>query len=241
MRTSRLFTEQALSSGQSLLLSKESSHYLSKVLRLREGSVLRLFNGRDGEFLARLAKITKHEVEVEIAERLIEPKLGSLKIDLYLGLSKGDRMDYGIQKSTELGVASITPFYSQHSGVKLKEERVENRLRHWQQIAVSASEQCGRLDVPLINEPLQLSEWLDSSQPSVTVVIDPNGDTNLSDLPTSNSINLLVGPEGGFAEEELLAAKKSGCTIAVLGSRILRTETAPIAALAILQHLYGDL
>tara|TARA_B110000438_G_scaffold63025_1_gene63542 strand:- start:128 stop:580 length:453 start_codon:yes stop_codon:yes gene_type:complete len=150
-------------------------------------------------------------------------------------------MDYGIQKSTELGVASITPFYSKHGGIKLKAERVENRLLHWQQIAVSASEQCGRLDVPIINEPLQLSEWLGSSQPFVTVVIDPNGTANLSDLPTSNAINLLVGPEGGFAEEELLAAKKSGCTIAVLGSRILRTETAPIAALAILQHLYGDL
>jgi 16S rRNA (uracil1498-N3)-methyltransferase len=106
---------------------------------------------------------------------------------------------------------------------------------------VSASEQCGRLDVPIINEPLQLSKWLGSSQSSVTVVIDPNGEANLSDLPTSNSINLLVGPEGGFAEEELLAAKNNGCTIAVLGSRILRTETAPIAALAILQHLYGDL
>jgi 16S rRNA (uracil1498-N3)-methyltransferase len=241
VRTSRLFTEQALCDGQSLCLSKESSHYLSKVLRLREGNDLRLFNSRDGEFLARLVKVAKHEVEVEIIQRLIKPALGSLEINLYIGLSKGDRMDYGIQKSTELGVASITPFYSQYGDVKLKTERVEGRLRHWQKIAVSASEQCGRLDVPIINEPMQLTKWLGSPQTSLTVLIDPKGEANLSDLPTSDSINLLVGPEGGFAEEELLAARDTGSSIAALGSRILRTETAPIAALAILQHLYGDL
>lgn len=242
MRISRVHTELPLATGQELVLGADASHYLSRVLRLRLDASIHLFNARDGEFLARVAAIEKKAVTVLLQERRREPAPPRLSIHLGLGLSRGDRMDFGIQKSTELGVTQITPLYSRFGEVKLSGDRADNKRRHWQQIAVNAAEQCGRLDVPQIYAPIPLQEWQDAVHDDTPcLMLDPSGADTLTGQPITSAVNVVIGPEGGFAAEELESARKAGFRIVALGSRVLRTETAPIATLAILQHLYGDM
>tara|TARA_B100000678_G_scaffold206256_1_gene173857 strand:- start:54 stop:509 length:456 start_codon:yes stop_codon:yes gene_type:complete len=151
-------------------------------------------------------------------------------------------MDYAIQKSTELGVGSITPIYTQYGEVRLKQtERLEKRLQHWQQIAIKACEQSGRLSIPEIHPPIPIENWLKTSNESCRLILDVRGVQTLDRLEANNLIEVTIGPEGGFSSKELKMATDQGCTAVSLGSRILRTETAPIAALAILQHRYGDM
>ncbi|NQV70739.1 MAG: 16S rRNA (uracil(1498)-N(3))-methyltransferase [Pseudohongiella sp.] len=167
-----------------------------------------------------------------------------LKIHLGLGLSRGDRMDFAIQKSTELGVSEITPLYTEHGEVKLKADRLEKKLQHWRKIAINASEQSGRLEIPEIHTPSPLAEWQQGLDAGFSLMLDPSGEDKLP-LNTAalqfEQVNLLIGPEGGFSATEIHSARNQGLVIVALGTRILRTETAPIAALAILQHLYGDM
>ena len=247
MRISRVYFDGRLKTDADVLLPTETSHYLAKVLRLRIGDCVHLFNETDGEFLARITQIKKSAVEL-IAEKQIAEKQTADQtypaIHLGLGLSRGDRMDFAIQKSTELGVREITPLYTEHGEVKLKADRVEKKLQHWRKIAISASEQCGRLDIPTINAPCILADWLQSTAADFNILFDPSGQDKLppkSDAAQISRLNLLIGPEGGFAEREIQSAKDQDFTVVALGARILRTETAPIAALAILQYLYGDM
>lgn len=241
MRISRVYFPRQLTTNASLTLEGETAHYLSHVLRLRVGDKFALFNGEQGEFEARVSAISKREVEVQLETLRVEPHQPGLQVHLAVGLSRGDRMDYAIQKSTELGVSEITPLYSQHGEVRLKADRLENKLRHWQRIAISACEQSGRLEVPEIHQPCEISDWLATNSAESNLLLDPNGGDKISQGPKANSINLVTGPEGGFSQQELTLAKASGYTVVGLGSRVLRTETAPVAALAILQHLYGDM
>lgn len=250
MRISRVYFESQLKTGAVVALPTESSHYLAKVLRLRVDDCVHLFNEDDGEFLARITQVKKSAVELVVEKPITEdPSLegdanqAELKIHLGLGLSRGDRMDFAIQKSTELGVRQITPLYTEHGEVRLKAERAEKKLLHWRKIAISASEQCGRLHIPKINQPCSLSDWQENTDGEFNLMLDPSGQDELPSRASTviKQLNLLIGPEGGFAEREILTAQKQGFAIVALGKRILRTETAPIAALAILQHLYGDM
>lgn len=246
MRISRVYFEGQLQTNAVISLPGESSHYLAKVLRLRIDDCVHLFNETDGEFLSRITLIKKAEVELMVESPIVEAGThqSELLIHLGLGLSRGDRMDFAIQKSTELGVREITPLYTEHGEVKLKAERVEKKLQHWRKIALSASEQCGRLDIPKIHAPCALLDWQQSSNEEFNVMLDPSGEDNLppvSEVEQIKRLNLLIGPEGGFAERELQTARDQGFAVVALGTRILRTETAPVAALAILQHLYGDM
>lgn len=242
MRVSRLYVQEPLAPGQSLVLPETASHYLATVLRLPAGAAVLLFNGRDGEFAATLVDVNKKRVCVEVGE-LQRPLIATpLSIHLGVGLSRGDRMDFVIQKCTELGVDRITPLYSEFGEVRFKQDkRLENRLRHWQQVAISACEQCGRLSVPRIDEPVALLQWLAGSPSCSKLVLDPDGSSRLADLPPGNAVCLLSGPEGGFSESEIQASHQAGFQSVQLGPRILRTETAPLAALAILQACFGDL
>lgn len=256
MRISRIYFEGQLKTNGDIHLPAESSHYLAKVLRLRIDDCVHLFNETDGEFLARITQIKKSAVELVVEKQIVETQIVEKQISevdanqtypgihLGLGLSRGDRMDFAIQKSTELGAREITPLYTEHGEVKLKADRVEKKLQHWRKIAVSASEQCGRLDIPKINAPCNLADWLQSTATDFNIMFDPSGQDKLppkSDTAQITRLNLLIGPEGGFAEKEIQSASDQGFTIVALGTRILRTETAPIAALAILQYLYGDM
>ena len=151
-------------------------------------------------------------------------------------------MDFGIQKSVELGVSAITPLYSEHGEVKIKQpERLTRKLQHWQRIAVNAAEQCGRLDVPEIHEPIEVANAIADESKVTQVLFDASGDIGIEDIAVGDSLAILTGPEGGFAPRELEMARERDCQIVKLGPRILRTETAPLAALAILQNRFGDL
>lgn len=242
MRISRVYTDRQLQKGSTLQLSTEVSHYLSHVLRLHVGDSLHLFNGGDGEFAGEIVGIKKYEVSITLFDRLRVPLEPVLEINLGLGLSRGDRIDFAIQKCTELGVSRITPLTSQHGEVKLKPERIKNKLKHWRKIAINASEQSGRIDVPKICNPATIADWYNGSEAGLNLLLEPGGQDQFPDnAGNSATINLLIGPEGGFSKEELNWGRDKDFSIVGLGTRILRTETAPIAALAILQYLYGDM
>ena len=245
MRLSSVFINSPFEINSPVLLPKESAHYLHNVLRLRVEDSLLVFNQTQGEFLALVTKSSKKEFEVQLLEpqRLLsaENQQNSISIHLVLGLSRGDRMDFALQKSTELGVSEITPVYTEHGEVKLKADRVEKKLQHWRNIAISAAEQSGRLTIPVIHQPIALSALDLANENTYKVLLEPTGSDVLPQSIATKNIELLIGPEGGFSISEIAWAKKNGCEIVALGARILRTETAPIAALAILQHKFGDM
>jgi len=244
MRLSRVYLDNPLALNALISLPKEIAHYLGNVLRLRVDDELLVFNSKQGEFRARVIAVTKRAVDIE----LLEKKRGvhdsarqtSMCIHLILGLSRGDRMDFAVQKSTELGVNEITPIYTEYGEVRLKPERVEKKLQHLQKIAISACEQSGRVDVPVIHKPISLME-LSLGESVNKWMLEPSGSDALPLCIVENNCVLLVGPEGGFSANEIDWAQSNDFQIVALGSRILRTETAPVAALAILQHKYGDM
>jgi 16S rRNA (uracil1498-N3)-methyltransferase len=238
MRLTRIYFSEPLTAGSNVMLPKETSHYLANVLRLKAGDTILLFNESNGEFLATINEVRKGGVSTIVAEQRRAPAGSEVSIELGLGLSKGDRMDYGIQKSVEMGVTAITPVNCEFGEVRFKQAaRVENKLRHWRRVAVSATEQSGRLDVAPIEAPQNISDWLGSVKASTRLCLDPAAEVRLGDQPLSGSVAVLIGPEGGFSEAELALAESSGFTRVTLGPRILRTETAPVAALAVIQHL----
>ena len=242
MRVSRLHITDTLVTGAQLSLPADSAHYLGTVLRAREGDSVSVFNAADGEFDAVVSKSKKGNVDVILGECVRVPEQASaLALHLALGLSRGDRMDYAIQKATELGVTEITPLFTEHGEVRLKPDRLENKLRHFEKIAINAAEQCGRLDVPVINTPLPLDAFLAQETQAKRLLLEPGGEQRLAAAQALSDIQVIIGPEGGFSEHEVSLARASNCEIMRLGPRVLRTETAPVAALAILQFLYGDL
>jgi 16S rRNA (uracil1498-N3)-methyltransferase len=242
MRVSRLHITDTLVTDAQLSLPAETAHYLGTVLRAREGDKVMLFNERDGEFDAAVSKSKKGHVDVTIGECVRAPEqAANLRLHLALGLSRGDRMDYAIQKATELGITEITPLFTERGEVRLKPDRLENKLRHFEKIAINAAEQCGRLDVPAVHTPLAFDAFLTQDTKATRLLLEPGGEQILMAAQALSDIELVIGPEGGFSEREVAQARASNCEIMRLGPRILRTETAPVAALAILQFLYGDL
>ncbi len=241
MRITRVYFPEPIHSGQQVRLPPDSAHHVATVLRMKVDERVSLFNPQAGEFLAHIVAVKKGDVELSVNEQIATFREPGLRVVLCLGISRGDRMDFGIQKSVELGVSEIRPFYSEYGDIRIKpQDRVEKKTQHWQKIAVSATEQCGRLDVPVVAAPAEFSSCLEAS-PDSTALLDPRGDGALSQLEVSDRIHLFIGPEGGFSDSEIEAARNRGCAVVKLGPRILRTETAPIAALAILQNRFGDM
>ncbi len=240
MRVPRLYTSQSLSPNAEVLLVDDAAHYVSKVLRLRPDDSLKLFNGDDGEFSARIIAIDKKSVAALLDERLEAGADPSLAIHLGLGLSRGERMDYAIQKATEAGVSSITPLLTERCEVKLKGDRIDNRKSHWERVAISACEQSGRCVVPTIESPLTLPEWLSLPRISTNFVLDHRGEQGLAAVEKPEAVTFLIGPEGGLSEEEVMQAKEHHFNLVRIGPRVLRTETAPIVAISLAQHLWGD-
>ncbi|WNW12288.1 16S rRNA (uracil(1498)-N(3))-methyltransferase [Pseudomonas sp. DTU_2021_1001937_2_SI_NGA_ILE_001] len=239
MRLSRFFIDAPLSLGEHTL-PEAQAHYIGRVLRMSEGQALQLFDGSGQEYRGTLLEVGKKQVRVQLDEALAGQPESPLRIHLGQGLSRGERMDWAIQKATELGVAQITPIISERCEVRLKDERAEKRQAHWQQIAVSACEQCGRSVVPVIHPPLPLSEWLQRTEADLKLVLHPVAEA-LSSHPAPQRLAFLIGPEGGLSDAEVEQAKAAGYHAARLGPRVLRTETAPVVALSVAQHLWGDL
>lgn len=240
MRVPRLYTPQSLGANSAVLLVEDSAHYIAKVLRLRQQDNVRLFNGSDGEFEGHITAIDKKSVTVALVEAVAGGADPRLTIHLGLGLSRGERMDYAIQKATEAGVSSITPLLTERCEVKLKGDRVDNRMSHWERIAISACEQSGRCVVPTIANPLTLSEWLSLPRSGANFVLDHRGESGFPALEKPEAITFLIGPEGGLSEEEVKLALNNSFSGLRIGPRVLRTETAPIVAISIAQHLWGD-
>lgn len=244
MRIPRIYVNELIIDGSVFKLPEEAANHVGRVLRMDVGRELILFDGQQhngiyGEFDAVITDVGKRHVEVKIGEFRPVANESPLAIELGQGISKGDRMDYTIQKAVELGVTSITPLWTERCDVKLKGERLEKKLTHWQQVAISACEQSGRCRVPVIAEPLDLHVWLKTCNSELKWALDPRGPQQT--LPQKiSSCDLLVGPEGGLSDEEIALALQENFQAKVLGPRILRTETAALAAMSMLQSLYGD-
>jgi 16S rRNA (uracil1498-N3)-methyltransferase len=240
MKLPRLYVHQSLVVGADLLLPKETAHYVQQVLRLREGAAVVLFNGLGGEYRGVL-RLNKKEVMVNIQDFIDHSVASELNIHLGQGISRGEKMDFVVQKAVELGVREITPLLTERCGVKLEDDRIAKRLTHWQKIIFSACEQSGRNDIPLINPPTELKQWIMHREETRRFICHPGLTSESKDSNSPTSVVLLIGPEGGLTEEEVQSALHQQFESLSLGPRILRTETAAIAALTKLQVNWGDI
>lgn len=243
MRIPNIYTETTLSTHSELELDASSAQHIGKVLRMKKGFKLKLFNGDGYYYDAELSLVDRRNVRAVIGERSACDSESNLNTHLALVMSRGDRMDYAIQKATELGINTITPLSSERCEVKLDDEREDKRLKRWQQVAISACEQCGRASVPSINPVRSLSDFLaEPLADNVLALVLHHRDTqDLKSIhPQPTNVTLLIGPEGGLSTEEIEMAKNTGYKACTLGPRVFRTETAPVAALAVLQWLWGD-
>jgi len=250
VRVPRVYLDQALQSGAELALDKAAAHYLVSVLRLRADDALIVFNGSGGEYTATLQSATNKQATIIVGSHSPGVAPSPVRIVLAIGLSRGERMDWVIQKAVELGVNEIIPLFTERCEVKLKGERALKKRGHWQQIAISACEQSQRNDVPTIKPAQPLMEFLTASAPpansDLKLILDPRAEQSLSSTlldkgSSTKTIVLLSGPEGGFSDGEVEQAQQKGVISVGLGPRVLRTETAPLAALSIVQALLGDM
>ena len=239
MRLSRFFINTPLSLG-SHELPEALAHYIARVLRHVVGDAVQLFDGSGPEYLGQLIEVGKKTVRVELTEQLPGQPDSPLQVHLGQGLSRGERMDWAIQKATELGVTQITPIVSARCEVRLKEERADKLLTRWQQVASSACEQCGRSTLPIIHPPMLLADWLQQVQADLKLVLHPVAEPMQSHAKPA-SLAFLIGPEGGLSDAEVAQAVSHSFHAARLGPRVLRTETAPVVALTMAQHLWGDI
>lgn len=240
MRIPRIYTTQSLREQGHITLEPAPSQHLSRALRKVAGDRLLLFNGEGGEYSAVILEVGKKAVRVEVQEHHNTALESPLQIHLGISASRGERMDWVIQKTTELGVASVSPLFTERCEVKLSGERAEKKQRHWQQIAISACEQCGRNEVPQVQALTNLESWLQTTEADCKLVLHHRAQRGAV-TARPRSVALLIGPEGGLSDEEIAAAEGAGFLSLRLGPRVLRTETAPLAAIAILQAQWGDM
>jgi 16S rRNA (uracil1498-N3)-methyltransferase len=241
MSAPRFYLDQPLAPGARFSLPPGPARHAARALRLAVDDAITLFNGRGGEFAARIERIHKDEVAVAITGFADTERESRLHIMLAQGISSGERMDYTLQKAVELGVTAIQPIAAKRSVVKLTGERIDRRVAHWQGVVASACEQCGRNQVPVVAPPLPLVHWLGQLKDGRLLFLSPLAEARLADLPPPVAPDWLVaGPEGGFEADEIAALHAVGAIPVRLGPRVLRTETAALAALAAMQTLWGD-
>lgn len=240
--TPRLHWPDPIASGETLELADERAHHLLRVLKRREGDTVVLFQQPDREFDAQIVSVSKNRLNLKVGAQRTRSSESPLQSVLVQGISRGDRMDYSIQKSVELGVHQIIPVLTQRSGVQLDAKRLEKKQAHWQGVALSAAEQSGRTVVPQIATCQKLTDYL-ASRYHQGVVLDPLGEPwdHLKAPLAAEPFKLLIGPEGGLSDDEIALAARMGMQRLRLGPRILRTETAAVVALSALQLSLGDL
>lgn len=253
MRIPRIYEGSSpLKSGSEIRLDEYGAGHVSRVLRLKKGDQILIFDGRGHEFKAELTESGK-KTSVLIGEELKRNVESPLTTELLQVISRGDRMDFTVQKATELGISRIVPLFSERCSVSLDKERSLKKIESYRKIAVAACEQCGRNVVPEITAPVDLKSYMEEhksktvtgsvfdSEGFVCLTLDPKSQTRLSALERFTSCRLLIGPEGGFSDEEVQMTFDSGFTGVSLGPRILRTETAALTALSVIGSVYGDL
>jgi 16S rRNA (uracil1498-N3)-methyltransferase len=242
MKLHRFFIDKpTLTVGDKLVIEKPLAHYMVNVLRLKLQRPVMLFNDSGMTFLGTIVEVTRHTLVIGVTEAYEESKESALKVHLVQSISKGERMDFTLQKSVELGVAEITPVFSERTEVRVKGERIDSKMTHWRKVIIAACEQCGRNRLPRLNTPMFLLEWLRTHPVSLGVIADPNATTTLHHLDIPNAVTLMVGPEGGFTLTEMHEAIQHQFIPIKMGPRILRTETAALAMMTLLQFRGGDL
>ena len=242
MSLTRIFTDSRLDCNESVDLGETASHHINKVLRMKPGQKIQVFNGSGGYYDAEITAVERRAVTVIPLQHISEERESNLKITLVQGISRGRRMDYTIQKAVELGVNQIVPLFTEFSNVKLEGSRIQNRLTHWRSVIINACEQCKRTRVPGITGPVTLSDWISGDQHPLKIILDPGSGKNMREInPREPLISLISGPEGGFSETEITTAVEAGYQAIGLGPRVLRTETAAISALSAVQVLWGDM
>lgn len=247
MRNPRIYQAQVFEVGQTQALSDDAFGHTVRVLRLKDGDDITLFNGLPEqqsyyEYQAKLCNVGKKHADIEIIAKSKVENESPLNIHLGQGISRGDRMDFTLQKSVELGVNTITPIFTERCGVKLTGERLEKKHEQWQKIVISACEQSGRCTVPIVAAPIYLDDWLQQDSSALKLNLHPRAQHSIMSLPIENNrVRLLIGPEGGLSNDEIASANSAGFHDVLLGPRVLRTETAALTAITALQCRYGDL
>ena len=245
MRLTRVHVAGPLVSGKRVGLEGNAASHITRVLRLRVGTALVLFDGSGGEYEGTIEQAHGGEVSVAVGARSDAERESPLAVTLAQGISRGERMDLVVQKATELGVTHLVPVLTERSVVRLTAQQSDRKVNHWRAIVIAACEQCGRNRPPSVAPPVALREFLGgdaSAVPGTRLLLSPEGTATLGDVPRpSTGFTVLVGPEGGLTDEEERAALSAGFTALRLGPRVLRTETAAIAALTLLQREFGDL
>jgi 16S rRNA (uracil1498-N3)-methyltransferase len=239
MRIPRIYLADELASGDECEIREQQAHHLLKVLRCRPDDPVTLFNGDGYNYASVILSTSRNSLRVRVGTRSAPQNESPLMIHLGIPLAKGQRMDYAIQKAVELGVAGITPLITARTVVKLDSKRLEGKLGHWQQVIISACEQCGRARVPRLGTVEALEAWARTAR--FGIMLDPGKACSLRELESAvMDVHLVAGPEGGLTAEETQMLRDKGFRAVTLGPRVLRTETAPVAALAALQLLWGD-
>lgn len=241
MRIPRFYCPQ-LGQSQTVMALPESVHrHAVQVLRLKAGAPVRLFDGQGRELEATLSLVERKRSEVQLERELDIQSESPLDITLLQGISRGERMDFAIQKAVELGVKTILPVVTERCNVQLSKERAEKRLKHWQGVLTSACEQSGRAYMPELSPVTTLDEAMTVTADDLKLVLDPQAQQRFHSLPQPQTLTLLIGPEGGLSDDEISQAQQADFTAVQFGPRILRTETAAVAALAVVQTLWGDM
>lgn len=247
MRIPRGYHPGELRIGEEIVLGEVIANHWTRVLRLKRGDAVQLFNGDGGEYRALLESVERKRTTARIERELTPLPESPLALTLAQGICRGEKMDLVLQKATELGVCAVQPLISERTEVRLDAEREARRMTHWQQVIASACEQSGRAVLPTLATPLALPAWLgqmgagDGSSGALRLMLDPEGEHGLRDLPAPGAAVLAVGPEGGFSDNERELLQRMGFKTLRLGPRVLRTETAGLAAIAVLQSHWGDL
>jgi 16S rRNA (uracil1498-N3)-methyltransferase len=243
MANPRIYQASIFTLHETVKLSDDAFGHLIRVLRLKEGDEVVLFNGEEAfQYQAKLIDVSKKQAYAEILTKEVVDNESPLNIHLGQGISRGDRMDFTLQKSVELGVNTITPLFTERCGVKLNAERLEKKRQQWQKIVISACEQSGRASVPVVTEPMLLVDWLKQETSALKINLHPKAQHSIMGLPMENTrVRLLIGPEGGLSDEEISQANENNFVDVLLGPRVLRTETAALTAITALQCRFGDL
>lgn len=242
MRIPRIYHPELLTAHSEIALCEDAANHVGRVLRMQPGQIIQLFDGSNQVFEASITQVDKKSVRVSLSEGVLSNNESPLNLHLGQVMSRGEKMEFTIQKSIELGANTITPLFSERCGVKLDGERLEKKLQQWQKIAIAACEQCGRNRIPKIRPVMQLEAWCAEQDDSLKLNLHPRASHSINTLPLPvNHVRLLIGPEGGLSTDEIAMTSGYGFTDILLGPRVLRTETTALTAITALQVRFGDL
>ena len=242
----RFYHSKSININENIVMDDFAAHHALKVMRLKNNDQLILFNGDGSDYTGQVINISKRQVKVSIKSKKNIRSESNLRVILLQALTSSEKMDLIIQKTTELGISEIQPIVCERSIVKIKKEKIEKKLSHWRQVAIAACEQCGRAKIPKIHEPENITKYLEriiESDKDTKIILSPEASKSLDNIAPNikQDIKVLIGPEGDFTKKELDLSIQNGFSPIKIGPRILRTETAPISILSILQYKYGDI